>query len=160
MRLRLALTAILAVAVLAVAASAQAYPWPLKPFNRQHPIRANFGDPRTRFFNTMLTNGLEGPGMFQFHNGIDIAAPGDTPVYPVATGTARLIDGAAVSVRSKGRTFQYFHISPTILNGDHVVAMAADAHARPTALSRTDHRPAIRMVEDRPHLFGVVAVAL
>ena len=53
MRLRLALTAILAVAVLAVAASAQAYPWPLKPFNRQHPIRANFGDPRTRFWNTM-----------------------------------------------------------------------------------------------------------
>jgi hypothetical protein len=121
-RFRLTLTAILAVAVLAVAASAQAYPWPLKPFNRQHPIRANFGDPRTVFWNTMLTNGLEGPGVFQFHNGIDISAPGDTPVYPVASGTARLIDGAAVSVRSKGRTFQYFHISPTILNGDHVIA--------------------------------------
>jgi hypothetical protein len=115
---------ILASFALALGASgrAQAYPWPIKPFKRQHPIRANFGDPRTRFWNTMLTNGLEGPGMFQFHNGIDIAAPGDTPVYPVASGIARLIDGAAVSVRSKGRTFQYFHISPTILNGDHVVA--------------------------------------
>jgi hypothetical protein len=122
MRLRLIVTTIVAIAAFAPAASAQAYPWPLKPFKRQHPIRANFGDPRTRFWNTMLTNGLEGPGMFQFHNGIDIAAPGDTPVYPVASGIARLIDGAAVSVRSKGRTFQYFHISPTILNGDHVVA--------------------------------------
>jgi hypothetical protein len=108
--------------LLAPAGSAQAYSWPLKPFKQQHPIRANFGDPRTRFWNTMLTNGLEGPGMFQFHNGIDIVAPGDTPVYPVASGTARLIDGAAVSVRSTGRTFQYFHISPTVLNGDHVVA--------------------------------------
>ena len=120
MRLRVLL--ILASTLLVPAASAQAYPWPLKPFNKQHPIRANFGDPRTRFWNTMLTNGLDGPGVFQFHNGIDIAAPGDTPVYPVASGTARLIDGAAVSVKSKGRTFQYFHITPTLVNGDRVVA--------------------------------------
>jgi hypothetical protein len=121
---RLRVVFILASFALALGASgsAQAYPWPIKPFNKQHPIRANFGDPRTRFWNTMLTNGLDGPGVFQFHNGIDIAAPGDTPVYPVASGIARLIDGAAVSVRSKGRTFQYFHISPTVLNGDRVVA--------------------------------------
>src|SRR6266576_2877493 len=30
---------------------------PIKPFHEQHPIRANFGDPRTRFWNTMLTDG-------------------------------------------------------------------------------------------------------
>jgi hypothetical protein len=107
---------------LCASAGASAYPWPIKPFDKQHPIRANFGDPRTRFWNTLLTNGLEGPGMFQFHNGIDIAAPEDTPVYPVASGTARLIDGAAVSVRSDGRTFQYFHIVPTVINGEHVIA--------------------------------------
>src|SRR5580765_9033737 len=82
------------------AVSASAYPWPIKPFHQQHPIRANFGDPRTRFWNTMLTDGLQGPGLFQFHNGIDIAAPEGTPVYPVRSGTARLIDGAAVLVRS------------------------------------------------------------
>jgi hypothetical protein len=111
--------------VLALFASAEAsaYSWPVKPFDKQHPIRANFGDPRTRFWNTMLTRGLEGPGMFQFHNGIDIAAPAGTPVYPVASGTATLIDGAAVLVRTKGHgVFQYFHIIPAIEDGQRVVA--------------------------------------
>jgi hypothetical protein len=102
--------------------SARAYPWPIKPFHEQHPIRANFGDPRTRFWNTMLTDGLEGPGLFQFHNGIDIAAAEGTPVYPIRSGTARLIDGAAVLVRSPGRKFQYFHIAPEVYDGQHVIA--------------------------------------
>jgi murein DD-endopeptidase MepM/ murein hydrolase activator NlpD len=107
---------------LVASANASAYPWPIKPFHQQHPIRANFGDPRTRFWNTMLTDGLEGPGLFQFHNGIDIAATEGTPVYPVLSGTASLIDGAAVLVRSPGHKFQYFHIAPAIRNGQHVVA--------------------------------------
>jgi murein DD-endopeptidase MepM/ murein hydrolase activator NlpD len=107
---------------LLVPASAAAYPWPIKPFHRQHPIRANFGDPRTRFWNTLLTDGLEGPGLFQFHNGIDIAATEGTPVYPVISGTARLIDAAAVAVRSPGHKFQYFHITPAVHDGQHVVA--------------------------------------
>lgn len=111
----------LALALLA-SANASAYPWPIKPFHQQHPIRANFGDPRTRFWNTMLTDGLQGPGLFQFHNGIDIAAPEGTPVYPIVSGTVKLIDGAAVLVRSPGHKFQYFHIIPTVHNGQHVVA--------------------------------------
>lgn len=123
MRARLALFLLVSVLSLVASAAASAYPWPVKPFDAQHPIRANFGDPRTRFWNTMLTDGLNGPGMFQFHNGIDIAAPEGTPVYPVVSGTARLIDEAAVSVRTKdGRTFQYFHIIPTVINGDRVLA--------------------------------------
>jgi murein DD-endopeptidase MepM/ murein hydrolase activator NlpD len=115
---------IFAVLVLALvmSASASAYPWPIKPFHQQHPIRANFGDPRTRFWNTLLTDGLQGPGLFQFHNGIDIAAAEGTPVYPVRSGTARLIDAAAVAVRSPGRKFQYFHITPAVRDGQHVVA--------------------------------------
>jgi hypothetical protein len=111
-----------AASALAASADAAAYPWPVKPFDKQHPIRANFGDPRTRFWNTMLTRGLEGPGQFQFHNGIDIHAPGGTPVYPVVSGTASLIDGAAVVVRTKRGTFQYFHIVPAIEDGERVVA--------------------------------------
>jgi murein DD-endopeptidase MepM/ murein hydrolase activator NlpD len=70
----------------------------------------------------MLTDGLQGPGLFQFHNGIDISAPEGTPVYPVISGTASLIDAAAVLVRSPGRKFQYFHIHPAVHNGQHVVA--------------------------------------
>jgi hypothetical protein len=107
---------------LAAGTNASAYPWPIRPFHQQHPIRANFGDPRTRFWNTMLTDGLQGPGLFQFHNGIDIAATEGTPVYPVLSGTASLIDGAAVLVRSPEHKFQYFHIKPAVHDGQHVVA--------------------------------------
>ena len=106
-----------------VSGTASAYPWPLKPFHQQHPIRANFGDPRTRFLNTMLTDGLQGPGTFLFHNGVDIAAQAGTPVFPVISGKVRYIDDAAVSVKTKGRgVFQYFHIAVTVQNGQHVVA--------------------------------------
>jgi hypothetical protein len=104
-------------------AGAQAYPWPVKPFYRQHPVRANFGDPRTVFTDSLLTNGAVGPGSFQFHNGIDISAPDDTPVYPVVSGTARIISGEAVAVVTRdGRTFQYFHLIPAVVGGEHVYA--------------------------------------
>jgi murein DD-endopeptidase MepM/ murein hydrolase activator NlpD len=119
---RLVVLCALSVCALVTGTSAFAYPWPIKPFHQQHPIRANFGDPRTRFWNTLLTDGLQGPGLFQFHNGIDIAAPEGTPVYPVISGTASLIDGAAVLVRSPGHKFQYFHIHPDVRNGQHVIA--------------------------------------
>jgi hypothetical protein len=119
---RLLLAVVPLALALVASTTASAYPWPIKPFHQQHPIRANFGDPRTRFWNTMLTDGLQGPGLFQFHNGIDIAAPEGTPVYPVISGTASLIDGAAVLVRSPGHKFQYFHIHPSVHNGQHVVA--------------------------------------
>ena len=38
-----------AVLCLAAAPAALAYGWPLKPFHKAHPIRGNFGDPRTIF---------------------------------------------------------------------------------------------------------------
>lgn len=123
MRIRLPLLLACCVGALVAATTASAFPWPIKPFNKQHPIRANFGDPRTRFLNTMLTDGLQGPGTFLFHNGIDIAAPQDTPVYPVISGKVRYIDDSAISVRTKGRgVFQYFHIIVTVRNGENVVA--------------------------------------
>jgi hypothetical protein len=122
-RLRLPLLLACCLAALVAAAAASAYPWPLKPFNQQHPIRANFGDPRTRFLNTMLTDGLQGPGTFLFHNGIDIAAPEGTPVYPVSSGQVRYIDDSAISVKTKGHgVFQYFHIVVKVRDGQHVVA--------------------------------------
>jgi murein DD-endopeptidase MepM/ murein hydrolase activator NlpD len=122
-RFRLPLLLGCCLAALVAAAAASAYPWPLKPFNQQHPIRANFGDPRTRFLNTMLTDGLQGPGTFLFHNGIDIAAPEGTPVYPVISGTVHYIDDSAISVKTKGHgVFQYFHLLVTVRNGQHVIA--------------------------------------
>lgn len=108
---------------LCASATASAYPWPIKPFHQQHPIRGNFGDPRTVFRNTMLTDGLQGPGTFLFHNGIDIAAPAGTPVYPVVSGKVDYIDNAAISVRTDdNRVFQYYHLVLRVRDGEDVVA--------------------------------------
>ena len=128
-RLRLLiLTAALTSALAAPAAAAgafQSYPWPLRPFHKEHPVRANFGDPRTVFAAPLFEGGIEGPGAFSFHNGIDIAAPDGTAVYPVMSGTAKLINNdEAVSVSTgRGRIFDYEHIVPAIHDGQDVVAM-------------------------------------
>jgi len=107
-----------------VPAAATAYPWPVKPFNKAHPVRGNFGDPRTIFSLSLFTNGLEGPGDFQFHNGVDISAPDGTPVYPVVSGTVKLIGGGTeISVKADDdRTFQYFHLVPVVADGEKVIA--------------------------------------
>ena len=55
------------------------YPWPVAPVNRQHPVRGDFGDPRT-----MLTG--VGEGAFSFHNGVDISAWPGNHVFPVVSG--------------------------------------------------------------------------
>jgi len=123
MRFRLLVISIFAGVSLFAAPLASAYPWPIKPFNQQHPIRGNFGDPRTIFAKDLLANGLAGPGTFRFHNGIDISAPDGTRVYPVVSGTVKLIDASAISVKTQEhRTFQYFHIVLRVANGQHVVA--------------------------------------
>src|SRR2546425_8557731 len=69
------------------AANQAAYGWPVKPFDQPHPIRGNFGDPRTIFAGPPTQRTLlSGSGVFQFHDGIDISAPDGTAVYPVASG--------------------------------------------------------------------------
>ena len=123
MRLPSLLVPFVCACALAAPAGAAAYPWPVKPFKRAHPVRANFGDPRTRFQLSLFTNGLEGPGEFQFHNGVDIAAPDGTPVYPVVSGTVKLFDGTEVAVKTDdNRTFHYFHLVPVVEDGEKAVA--------------------------------------
>ena len=108
---------------LSATVSASAYPWPVKPFHKQHPIRANFGDPRTVFSLSFFDGGIEGPGSFAFHNGIDIAAPDGTPVYPVMSGIAHVVSNDEVTVDTgQGRVFQYFHAPPVVAEGEHVTA--------------------------------------
>ena len=108
----------------AVADTSYSYSWPVTPFDRPHPVRGNFGDPRTIFAGpptqrTLLT----GPGAFQFHDGIDISAPDGTAVYPVTSGTVKSVMRDWIAVDSEsGRSFQYWHIAPTVSVGQHVEA--------------------------------------
>ena len=125
--LAVALTAAAAVFVaLPRPASAQAsgYGWPVKPFNMAHPVRANFGDPRTSFNGPPTLATLnEGTGIFQFHFGVDIAVPDYTPVYPVCSGVTRLLSGRTVAVNcGGGRVTEYWHIVPSVSAGQKVVA--------------------------------------
>jgi hypothetical protein len=85
-----------------------AYPWPLKPFDRAHPVRAYFNDPR-----------ISGPTK-SFHFGIDISAPNGTPVYAVAPGTVHLEDARAVSVAAGDRAFGYWHVVPAVRHREQV----------------------------------------
>jgi hypothetical protein len=114
---------LLAVAALVHTGGAWAYNWPIKPFKRQHAIRANFGDPRTDFFNELDDHGMNGPGEFNFHNGVDVPAKGGQAVYAVASGNVHLQSGDTVVVRASDRvTFQYVHITPVVSEGQYAVA--------------------------------------
>lgn len=111
MTLRIA-TIAAAVAALVVAPAASAYPWPLKPFDRAHPIRGAFGDPRYHL-------GANGE-LSSFHFGVDIAARDGTAVYAVEAGYVHAY-GASVTVTSRtAREFGYWHIRPVVKMGTWV----------------------------------------
>lgn len=96
--------------------------YPVKPFHREHPVRAYLGDPRTVFFSPPTLGGLmTGAGSFSFHQGIDISAPNGTAVYPVESGVVTEVAGDWVGVDSgNGRSFEYWHVRPLVERGDHV----------------------------------------
>jgi hypothetical protein len=71
----------------------------VKPFDRQHPVRAFLNDPR-----------IGSHGGKAFHFGIDIAAPDGTPVYAVAGGKLYLSHGSLCVVADPGHEFGYWHI--------------------------------------------------
>jgi hypothetical protein len=98
------------------------YCWPVRPFNAQHPIRGNFGDPRTVSLEPSGVDGEDSPGAYSFHNGVDIAAAPGTLVYPVVSGIVDLRRADEVIVRAGARDFQYWHIHPTVRTGVSVLA--------------------------------------
>jgi hypothetical protein len=58
-----------------------------------------------------------------YHQGIDIAAPDGTDVYPVRAGVVRIVTPDWVEVDSDGgSSFQYWHIRSAVKVGDHVQA--------------------------------------
>ena len=102
------------------------YQWPVKPFDRQHPVRGNFGDPRTLFSAPPTVRGvLSGRGSFSLHRGIDISAPNGAPVYPVKSGVVTHVDREDDWVRVEsggGHAFEYWHLHIAVRSGDRVDA--------------------------------------
>jgi hypothetical protein len=120
---RLALLLPALAGVLAFPAAAPAYPWPFKPFGQQHPIRGFFGDPRTVFGEDAAAGGIDGPGAFSFHQGVDVSAPDGTPIYAVANGRAHYLSENSIDVATGHRVvFQFFHVVPVIGEGQRVYA--------------------------------------
>ena len=86
------------------------YPWPVKPFDRQHPVRGFFNDPRVQ------------DASHAFHFGIDVSAPDRTAVYAVTPGKVFIEDkGHAVAVQAPdGRAFGYWHVKPAVAHHQQV----------------------------------------
>lgn len=81
------------------------YDWPVRPFDRQHPVRAFLDDPR-----------IGDKGGKAFHFGIDIAAPDGTAVYAVEAGTVYFDSPVALCVVALdgSHSFGYWHIVPGV----------------------------------------------
>ena len=89
-----------------------AYSWPVKPFDRQHPVRGFLDDPR-----------IGAHGSHAFHFGIDISAPDGTPVYAVRGGEVFFDSGQAIAVVVEPEhEFGYWHVAPAVASHQHVAA--------------------------------------
>ena len=137
----------------AAAADSGAYGWPVKPFDRQHPVRGYFGDPRTVFAAPPTSEGvLRGGGQFSFHEGVDIAAPNGTPVYPVRDG--RVVVATLEKSRERvvvqcagGVVFEYWHLTPKVHVGQLV---QTDRTVLGTILRPAGHVHLTEVVGGRP----------
>ena len=97
------------------------YPWPVKPFDRQHPVRAFFNDPRVQ------------DASHAFHFGIDVSAPDGTAVYSVTPGEVFIEDkGNAIGVQAPdGRAFGYWHVKPAVAHHQQVGLHQLLGHIEP-----------------------------
>jgi hypothetical protein len=112
-----------AAATFATAAPAFAgYGWPVKPFDRQHPVRAYFGDPRIGVDGGRISRSL--------HFGIDISAPNGTPVYATISGRISIhpLHSDTVLVQSGDTTLEYWHVVPAVRSGYAVAYRTVIGH--------------------------------
>jgi murein DD-endopeptidase MepM/ murein hydrolase activator NlpD len=115
--------------------STYAYQWPVKPFNRQHPIRGAFGDPRS--LRGSIDPKIDNP--LSFHDGVDIQVQDGTAVYAVQGGQISMFDRTALSVCTPFATpsaaviFGYWHVDPIVHPGDYVTRSQLLGYVRPGA---------------------------
>jgi hypothetical protein len=93
-----------------------AYEWPVSSTNAQPPnltsqqnVNATLGEYR----DTVVPSCGLGPPCPHFHDGVDIAAPQSTPVYPALSGTVPVggINPHSVLVQSSANNVLYIHVS-------------------------------------------------
>jgi hypothetical protein len=80
--------------------------WPVRPFHRQHPLRAGLNELRPA----------------NLHFGVDIVARDRTPVYAVQGGRVEAVVHAGRDTRVSVGSFEYWHISPSVAEGQQVSA--------------------------------------
>jgi hypothetical protein len=80
--------------------------WPLKPFHRQHAIRAGINELRPA----------------NFHVAIDIEARNSQPVYAIQSGYAAIRYRGTADVNVDVGNFYYWHINPAVSDGQYVIA--------------------------------------
>lgn len=80
--------------------------WPLKPFHQQHAIRAGINELRPA----------------NFHVAVDIEANDFQPVYAIQSGRASIRYPGTGDVNVDVGNFFYWHINPTVRDGQYVVA--------------------------------------
>lgn len=80
--------------------------WPIKPFHRQHAIRAGLNELRPA----------------NFHVAVDIQAKNSQPVYAIQSGYASIRYPGTGDVNVDVGNFYYWHINPAVSNGQYVTA--------------------------------------
>jgi hypothetical protein len=88
----------------------EGHPWPIKPFDRQHPVRGGFCDPR-----------IGDRGGKSFHFGVDVSALDGTAVYAVDGGRVSIQGQNVTVIEVEGeREHSYWHVVPAVRGGDRV----------------------------------------
>jgi hypothetical protein len=101
--------------------------WPIAPVHSQHPVRGSFLDPR----------GIDDTGTSGYHFGVDVSVDDRKPepgapkgfshaIYAVESGSVDRPNGdatrACISRRLEVGHFDYWHVSPTVAQGQQVRA--------------------------------------
>ena len=97
--------------------------WPIRPFHQQHAIRAGINELRPA----------------NFHVAVDIEARNFQPVYALQSGYARIRYRGTGDVNVDVGNFDYWHINPTVSDGQYV-----------SRLQDSDRAGAVRLLSPRP----------